>query len=60
MKHVVNDLHSRLNQVVVRSFSFCPQNDALDAILYLRALSGIIAGVTAGLLGLEGIYVFLG
>lgn len=36
------------------------QDDVLDVMLYLRCLSALIAGITVGCLGLEGLYIFLG
>ncbi|KAL6781641.1 hypothetical protein ACKKBF_B08860 [Auxenochlorella protothecoides x Auxenochlorella symbiontica] len=36
------------------------KDDVLDVMLYLRCLSALIAGITVGCLGLEGLYIFLG
>ena len=56
LRHVKTQCMSRTNH----SDRSCTQNEALDAILYLRVLSAIIAGLTAGILGLEGFYIFAG
>lgn len=36
------------------------QDDAMDAILYVRLLVAMLTGITCGVLGSQGLYVFLG